>query len=67
MSLLGHAPSFFGENFHHMIIVAPSFSFPNVVKSCCLMLFSLRKTQKNKNKMWWLEYLLPHICTMEAL
>jgi len=47
MSLLGYVPSFFGK-FHGTTIVAPSFSFANVVKSCDLVLFSSRKMQKTK-------------------
>jgi hypothetical protein len=41
-----HLP--FLEISHGTTIVAPSFSFPNVVKSCDLVLFSSRKTQKTK-------------------
>ena len=48
VSLLGYAPSFFGHFSHNTIIIALSFSFLNVVKSCCLVLFSWRKTQKTK-------------------
>ena len=46
ISLLGCAPSFLGQIFHDIIIVAPSLSFLNVLKSCCLVLFSWRKLQK---------------------
>jgi len=49
------------------IVVTPSFSFPNVVKSCYLVLFPLRKMQKNKKKCGAFENLLPHISTTEAL
>ena len=45
-SLLGYIPSFFGHFSHDMIIVALSFSFLTVLKSCCLVLFSWRKMQK---------------------
>jgi len=48
MSHLGHAPSFFGQFSHDTINVAPSLSFLDVLKSCCLVLFSLRKMQKKK-------------------
>ena len=48
ISLFGQAPSFLGEFSHDIIVVAPSLSFLNVLKSCYLVLFSLRKTQKTK-------------------
>ena len=49
ISLLGYALSLFGHFSHDTIIVAPSFSFLNMLKSCDLVLFSLRKMQKKKN------------------
>ena len=51
ISLLGHAPSFLGEFSHNTIVVAPSLSFLNVVKSYYLVLFSWRKMQKKKKKL----------------
>ena len=48
ISLLGYAPSFLGEFSHDTIVVAPSLSFLNVVKSYYLVLFSWRKLQKTK-------------------
>ena len=48
ISFFGYAPSFLGEFSHDTIVVAPSLSFLNVLKSCYLVLFSLRKTQKTK-------------------
>ena len=52
---LGYAPSFSGEISHDQTIIAPSFSFLNVVKSCDLVLFSWRKMQKKtkKKRQWW--------------
>ena len=50
ISLLGHAPSFLGEFSHDTTIVAPSFTFLNVVKSCDLVLFSWRKMPKKKKE-----------------
>jgi hypothetical protein len=51
ISVLGYAPSFLGDFSHDTIVVAPSLSFLNVLKSCCLGLLSLIKTQKqNKTK-----------------
>ena len=67
MSLLAHVPSFFGQISHDMLIVASSLSFLNVLKSCCLVLFSLRKMQKTKKKRGAFENLLPHISTTDAL
>ena len=49
-SLLGYAPSFLGEFSHDTIVVALSLSFLNVLKSCCLVLFSWRKLQKTQKK-----------------
>ena len=49
-SLLRQAPSFFGHFSHDTRIVALSFSFLNVLKLCCLVLFSWRKLQKRKKK-----------------
>ena len=67
-SLLGHAPSFFGHFSHDTIIVAPSLSFQDVLKSSYLMLFSCRKTQKKtKKKCSAFQNLLPHISTVGAL
>ena len=66
ISLLGHAPSFFGEFSHDTTIVAPSFTFLNVVKSCDLVLFSWRKMQKRKKKRGAFQNLLPHISTTGA-
>ena len=43
ISLLGYAPSFLGDFSHDTIVVAPSHRFPNVLKSCDLVLFSWRK------------------------
>jgi hypothetical protein len=48
ISLSGYPPSFLGEFSHDTIVVAPSPGFLNVLKLCCLVLFSLRKTQKTK-------------------
>jgi len=50
ISLLGYAPSFLGQIFYDMIIVAPSLSSLNMLKSCCLVLLPWRKTQKTKKK-----------------
>ena len=66
ISLLGYVPSFLGEFSHDTIVVAPSLSFPNVVKSSHLVLFSWRKLQKNKKKCSAFQNLLPHISTMGA-
>jgi len=68
MSVLGYAPSFFGQISHDTIVVAPSPSFPNVLKMCCLVLFSWRKTQKKQKKKGGAEKnVLPHISTTGAL
>jgi hypothetical protein len=53
ISLLGYVPSFLGDFSHDTKVVAPSLSFLSVLKSCYLLLFSLRKTQKKK-KNWTL-------------
>jgi hypothetical protein len=53
ISLLGYVPSFLGDFSHDTKVVAPSLSFLSVLKSCYLLLFSLRKTQ-NKKKNWTL-------------
>ena len=50
ISLLGYVPSFLGEFSRDTIVVAPSLSFPNVVKSSHLVLFSWRKMQKKNKK-----------------
>jgi len=61
-----HLP--FLVNFPWTIVVVPSFSFPNVVKSWYLVLFSSRKMQKKtKKKSSTFENLLHHISTTEAL
>ena len=65
ISLLGYALSFFGHFSHDTTIVALSFSFLNVLKSCDLVLFSLRKMQKKK-KNGACQNLLPHISTTGA-
>ena len=62
-----YAPSFLGEISHDLTIVAPSFSFLNVVKSCDLLLFSCRKNAKKQQKSQWWENVLLHISTMGAL
>jgi hypothetical protein len=49
ISLLGYVPSFLGDFSHDTKVVAPSLSFLSVLKSCYLLLFSLRKMQ-NKIK-----------------
>jgi hypothetical protein len=49
ISVLGYAPSFFDQFSHNTIVVVPSPSFLKVLKLCCLVLFSCRKTQ-NKTK-----------------
>jgi hypothetical protein len=67
ISLLQHTPSFLGQFSHNRIIVAPSLSFLNVLKSCYLVFFSWRKTQDNKKKQDAFENLLPHISITEAL
>jgi len=67
ISLLGYAPFFFWYFSHGTIIIAPSFSFPNVVKSCCFVLFLSRKRQTIKQKSSAFKNLLPHISTMEVL
>jgi hypothetical protein len=46
ISLLGYVPSFLGDFSHDTKVVAPSLSFLSVLKSCYLVLFSLRKMQK---------------------
>ena len=51
---------------HDTIIIAHSFSFLNVVKSCYLVLFSWRKMQKKKKKHGAFQNLLHHISTMGA-
>jgi hypothetical protein len=66
ISLLGYVPSFLGDFSHDTKVVAPSLSFLSVLKSCYLVLFSLRKTQ-NKKKLDAFENLLPHISTTGAL
>jgi hypothetical protein len=67
ISFLGHAPSFLGEFPQDTKVVAPSLSFVNVLKSFYLLLFSLRKMQKEKKKQDAFENLLPHISTTRAL
>jgi hypothetical protein len=70
MSILGHAPSFFGQISHDMIIVAFSLSFLNVLKLCCFVLFSwrqLQKCKKERKKPDDEKNLLPHLSTREAL
>ena len=61
-----HAPSFLGEFSHDTTIVAPSFTFLNVVKSCDLVLFSWRNMQKKTKKRSTFRNLLPHISTTGA-
>jgi len=48
ISFLGYRPSILGEFSHDTIVVALSLSFVSVLKSCYLVLFSWRKTQKTK-------------------
>ena len=63
MSLLEHAPSFFGQFSHDTIIVAPSLSFE-------IMLFDVVFIDKNTNKNKYSnekKNLLPHPSTTETL
>ena len=66
ISHLGYALSFFGHFSHDTTIVALSFTFLNVLKSCDLVLLSLRKMQKTKKKCGTFQNLLPHISTAGA-
>ena len=50
ISLLGYALSFVGQFSHGTIVVAPSLTFLNQLKSCDLVLFSWRKMQKKTKK-----------------
>ena len=50
ISLLGYALSFFGQFSHDTIVVALSLTFLTLLKSCDLVLFPWRKTQKAKKK-----------------
>ena len=56
ISLLGHAPSFFGQISHDTIIVAPFVSFLNVLFG----VFFIKKNTKNKTKT---QQCLSHIST----
>jgi hypothetical protein len=67
ISILGYVPSFLGDFSHDTKVVAPSLIFLNVLKSHYFVLFSLRKTKKNKKKRVTFENLLAHISRMGAL
>jgi len=67
ISVLGYAPSFFGQISDDTILVAHSPSFLNALKLCCLVLFSWRKTQQTNKKCSAEKNVLPHISTMGAL
>ena len=61
LSLLRYACSFLGRNFYDTVIVAPSLTFLNILKSSCLALFSWKESLKKS------VINLSHISTIGAL